>query len=403
MKKPVKLKKQPFLQRLLFGIISIAVAFAVWLPSVHLLFQEDMSQYFSENSISPKAKLMINRQFYLWDDPAGKKEIERIRVSNPEWDFMWRTFTVWSLANVALKDPSYREKTLLMMDKMIGDTIMHIEKDSMQYFLMEYAKNAPFNIKPARSLFIDGEVSMMLSSRRLVEDNKKYKELQKKYIEDIIARMKMNKMLCSESYPDEYWVFDHSIALASIKIADYIDKTDHSAFIKQWLDMANEKLIDKKTGMLVSGFDSEGFALHGPEGSTIWMAAQFLRFIDPEMAEKQYMLAKKELFYTIFGFGIGREWPNKFIGYIDIDAGGILAGIGAGSASSGFAIVASKAFNDKELLSRMLCSLKIGGIPIEKNNTLKYAASNPVGDAAILYSMVCGPIYDKVSSGAGKK
>jgi hypothetical protein len=40
----------------------------------------------------------------------------------------------------------------------------------------------------------------------------------------------------------------------------------------------------------------------------------------------------------------------------------------------------------------------MAAFPSRKNGRLKYCASNPVGDAALLYASVLGPLWKKVAN-----
>jgi hypothetical protein len=106
--------------------------------------------------------------------------------------------------------------------------------------------------------------------------------------------------------------------------------------------------------------------------------------------------AKKELAGNFFGFGYSSEWPRSWRGTVDCDAGGLLAVTQASPSAAGFALLAAHTFNDRELFSQIMTSLNIAGLPVKNKQTLKYASSNLVGDAVILYSMVEGPVREKI-------
>ena len=50
-------------------------------------------------------------------------------------------------------------------------------------------------------------------------------------------------------------------------------------------------------------------------------------------------------------------------------------------------------------LETLLRSLALMGFPTEDKETLRYEASNPVGDAVLLYGMVEGPLWTRVQEG----
>jgi len=387
----------PWLKQALLGILVLLIAAIIWLPLVHFCFTDDISQYFTKEGIAPKTRLIANRHLKLWTDPAFKAiEINKMRASNAEWDFMGRSFLVWSLANMGLRDPKFKPAALEIIDRITDETILLEKQNGVGFFLMSYFRPDEFVIKPVRSQFLDGEIAMMLASRRMLEEKAEYKILLKERVDIMIERMNQSSVLSAESYQNECWTFDNCNALAAIRISDYLDNTDHSQFLSQWIATAKEKLIHPETGLLISCYTVAGFPLQGPEGSSIWMIVHFLQVIDEEFARDQYLRAKKELAKNVLGFGYSVEWPKSWKDGADIDSGPIVPVVGASAGASGLAIVGASAFNDKQFLSELMTALNMAAFLIKTGDTLKYAASNQVGDSALLYAMTLGPIWQKV-------
>ncbi|MDD2999406.1 MAG: hypothetical protein PHV05_10135, partial [Candidatus Riflebacteria bacterium] len=256
------------------GIASLCLAAVIWLPvSAKFFDQPDTNYLAADNAVPPKARAIAGRHIRLWTDPELRKlELEKMRSRNAEWDFMARCFFVWSLSNMGLREPEMRPVVLPVMDSIIDETIKLEEQHGIHFFLMPYAKTSEFKLKPPKSIFIDGEIALMLALRRLLEEKPEYKQMHRERINLMLQRMQQSPVLCAESYPDECWLFCNSIALAAIKTGDFLDETDHSDFFRAWIKAAKEKLIDPKTGILVSSFDLTGKTVFdGPEGSTIWL------------------------------------------------------------------------------------------------------------------------------------
>jgi hypothetical protein len=126
-----------------------------------------------------------------------------------------------------------------------------------------------------------------------------------------------------------------------------------------------------------------------------------LLLVDRAFAEDQYRRAKNALSADILGFGYAREWPQSWVGPMDVDSGPIVPFLEISAGSSGMALIAASAFGDEAYLSSLLTSLNFGGFPIEKDGQLRYAASNQVGDAVMLYAMVLGPVWTEVEGRGG--
>jgi len=383
-------------------LISIILAGAIYLPYLHLFFRPAESELTDHKTVSPLAQKIARYQLNLWSQPGLlQSQLSAMRQANAEWDFMGRSFLTWSLANMALRHPEQKAELLEVIDRIIDQTL-DLERDhGMEFFLMPYARARPFIQKPARSQFIDGEIALMLALRCLVEQQPFYLDQLSERVRLIVERMERSPTLSAESYPDECWTFCNTIALAAVRINDYLSGTNHSDFIRRWIALARSKLIDPRTGLLISAYSLDGQPIQEPEGSSIWMVTHCLALLDESFAVEQYQLAKKQLIRSCLGFGYAREWPEGFgsLMEMDIDSGIVVPGLGASPSSTGLAFIAASTFNDTEVLSSLLGSLECFGFATQSNGQLQYTAINQVGEAVILYALVQGPAWDIVKAG----
>jgi len=364
---------------------------------MHVVFGARLSEYYSQDTPAPKAKQVAAHQIALWaKPPAGREELDRMRASCAEWDLMARTFLVLALTNMSLREPSEQEQYLEVVDIIIEQTLQLEKEESFYYFLMDYGRYGSFVNQPARSLFLDGEIALMLGVRQMVKVRQDYAPLLAQRVDVMIDYMSRGNVLSAESYPDECWTFCNSVALAAMSISDVLDGRDHSEFRRKWLDTARARLVDPRTGILYSSYTLEGTPKDGPEGSTIWMVSHCLQLVDEEFAKDQYERAKKELARDVLGFGLAREWPQSWKGPRDIDAGQVMPLVQASPSSSGQAFVAARSFGDTAFLKALTASLRLGGFPAERDGTLTFYACNPLGEAVLLYSMAAGPMWKKV-------
>jgi hypothetical protein len=125
------------LKRILAGLAAIAVAALIWLPCLHFFFAKPASNFRQEPGLSPAARQLAARHLQLWTDSASRAaELNKMLVSNAEWDFMGRSYLVWSLANMALRDPASKPLYLRTMDQIIDETPRLEEQEGMYFFLM---------------------------------------------------------------------------------------------------------------------------------------------------------------------------------------------------------------------------------------------------------------------------
>jgi hypothetical protein len=387
-------------KRILAAATALLAGVIIWIPCLHWLFQQAPSQFYQPSGLSAEARQLAARHLKLWTDPALKQQqLARMRASNAEWDFMGRSFLVWSLANMGLRDPGSRPMYLQTMDQIIDETLRLEKENGMYFFLMPYARASAYVSQPARSLFLDGEIALMLASRRMVEEKAEYKTLLKDRLDEIARRLETSRSLVIESYPDECWMFDHVVALDAMRVADFLDGSDHSALIQRWLRMARQDLVHRDSGLLISSFTSDHWPIDGPEGSTIWLVAHGLQLLDPEFARGQYDRARRQLGKITVGFGYAQEWPSSWKGHADVDSGPIIPGFNISAGSSGMAFIGATAFGDEAYLSSLLGTIRFSGFPSRHSGQLKFCASNQVGDAALLYASTLGPIWHKVTGG----
>jgi hypothetical protein len=387
------------MKRMITGLLALLVAAAIWLPCLHFFYATPAAAFHAPQGISPKARQLAARHLQLWTDPAlRQQELQKMRSSNAEWDFMGRSFLVWSLVNMGLREPAAKAQYLPVIDQIIEETVKVEKEQGIYVFLMPYARSSPYLVQPARSLFIDGEIALMMGARRMLEEKAAYRQPMTERLNGIVARLQANPFMAAESYPNECWTYDHAVALAALKVADRLDGTDHAAFCRQWVAMAREKLTHAESGLLVSSYTIKGEPMDGPEGSTIWMVAHCLAVVDEPFARDQYQRARKELGRTLLGFAYGREWPASWHGPMDIDSGPIIPVLQISAGSSGMAFLGATTFQDWEFLSALSATLDMAAFPSRKEGRLKYCASNQVGDAAMLYAAVLGPLWEKVNA-----
>ena len=391
----------PRLARVTVGLLGLAVGLALWLPAVHLPFRwlAPPSQWSAEG-VPPRARKLALRHLLLWTDPALRAaELQRMRKSNAEWDFMGRSFLAWSLANMALRDPATKADALKVMDQIIDETLRLEREKGPEFFLMPYACARPFVMQPARSQFLDGEIALMLAMRRAVEERAEYRDLLAERVRLMVARMEQSPVLSAESYPDECWTFCNSVALAAIRMEDWLDGTDHADLLARWVATAKVRLVHPGTGLLVSSYKLDGTFLDGPEGSSIWLSIHMLQLVDPDFARDQYQRARRELGRVVAGFGFSREWPESWKGPMDIDSGLVVPVLEASPGGSGLALIGAASFDDAAYLGALHASLDFAAFPSETGGALRYCASNQVGDAVLLYSTLLGPMWKRVQGG----
>lgn len=405
-------------RRLAATVLSLVVAASVWLPSLHLFFRPDPAELglsagaqagapaVQAGPLSPRARALLDQQLALWEGTAPLTQeraaaLERMRSTNAEWDFMGRTFLVLALSNAALREPQGAPRFLAIIDRIVDETLAVERERGPLHFLMSYATRAPFVVQPARSAFLDGEIALMIAARALVAPRPALAAELEARIEALRWRMEQSPVLSAESYPDECWTFCNTLALAAMRLDDAARGGRRGEELaRRWVAVARERLMDPTTGLLVSSYTVDGRHLDGPEGSSIWVASHALLLVDPELAREQYARARRILGAGFLGFHWAREWPAGRAGAVDVDSGPIVPLVEASAGASGLALIGASAFGDKDYLSGLVTTLDFAAFPVREGGRLRYAASNQVGDAALLYALTLGPLWARAARAA---
>ncbi|MFO0615683.1 MAG: hypothetical protein U0414_24020 [Polyangiaceae bacterium] len=371
--------------RVVRSICALVLATALWLSLLHFAFRTS-----AEATARPLAARLLRR--WQAGSPLGSKDVTTLRRTNPEWDLMARTFTALTFANLAIgaRAPGPYVDAI---DRIADVTIAEVESGGALRFLLPYAERAPFVDPAGRSVFVDGEVALMLAARELVAPDPARAALADVWVTRAREQIELGPKLLAESYPDEGWIFCNTVALAATRLHDVArgEPNAHAELFARWVARARAERVDADTGLLVSKTGLDGTTREGPEGSTIWLAADMLLLVDEDFAREQFQRARAELAGSLLGFAWSREWPVRQPGREDVDSGPTIPLVGANAGASGLAIVAARAFGDDALLSGLLASLEFAGFPLDGG--AHFAAGNLLADAVIAYGTTCGPLW----------
>lgn len=400
--------------RILRSSLCLLAAAAIWLSTLHVWFARP-----------PTVDALAARHVAAWQGRSGVAERQQLRRANPEWDLMARMFTVLGLVNWMLEAPHRGGEALAVIDQIVDETLALERSAGMHHFLLPYGRRQPFRDPAGRSLFVDGEIALMLAARQVavnahavarpvappkstrvddLEDARRPLPSDRDpapWIARVVAQIERAPALLAESYPDETWVFCNAVALAAVQLhdAERGQPDAHAALLQRWVANARRRFVDHArdrstpTNLLVSSTDAAGKVLQGPEGSTLWLAADMLLLVDEGFARQQYAEARRQLIGRFAGFAWGREWPDDWPGYGDIDSGPTVPLVGANAGSSGLALVAARAFGDEELVAELFTSLELAGFPLAEG---RYAAGNLLADAVVFYAQAHGPLWQRV-------
>ncbi len=358
----------------------------------------------------PRIAGLVLHHVRRWESAqaAGSDAIQAMRATNPEWDFMGRSFLGLALLELAMHPAtsgSTARRYVVVVDGILDDTFAALDQHGPLHFLLDYARQGTWRNRgrdgQPRSLFVDGELLALAAARALVcrtlglPDVDRSTARQDLLADQVAFHLDQSPHGHGESYPDECWAFCNAFAAKALVLDQRTTGRDHARRLARYRAALTEHLTDPVSGMLVSEYTPAGDWQDGPEGSSIFLTSSHLRWVDPGLAGAQYGLAKDQLVRTLLGFSWAREWPDTWRGAMDVDSGPVIPVLDASAGASGLAFVGASAMGDAETLSALLSSLELAAFPTwsgPDGQELSYAASNAVGDAVLLYALVQGPL-----------
>ena len=348
-------------------------------------------------ALAPSPDVRLDALQADWAQGLPGERVVAMRSLNPEYDFMSRTFLVLALADRAIAEPTLAHDHLRTIDAIIDDTLEAEARHGQDHWLMSYWQ-PDATVGTGRSLFVDGEVLVMVTARRMVRDDRP--ELK----DETTRRARLvthnlgsgGDLPFAESYADEGWLFCHAMAMLGLRAQEQLDGVDHSVLFTDFERAVRSTLIDPHTGMLASEFTMEGATMDGPEGSSIWFVVSALDVVAPELAEEQYGLARQALGRSVLGLGYSREWPTGAEAFQDVDSGPIIPILDASTSASGFAIAAARVHDDHRFSAQLSDALGAAEAILQLSPQLAEIAGNPVADAVIVWGQGVGPLFDRL-------
>ncbi len=352
-------------------------------------------------SVEQRALALQQRLLEGVQDPDAQAEVAAaLRHRNPEWDLMHRTFLALALVDRAIADPEQAPALLPRIDALVQSQIDDQRRFGDRYFLLPYGQRGDFADPAGASVFVDGEIALVLGARRFVRDDPTVAAEHRARVAAIAAQIERSPSLLAESYPGEAWLFCNTNALVAIRMADVLDGSDHGGLVARWVAHARTALVDPATGLLGSEFSWQGAPRDGPEGSSLWLVAANLRLLDDGFAQEQYARAKQALLGRVLGLGYAREWPTATHGTVDVDSGPVVPVLGASASSSGFALLAARVFDDQRSFDSLARSLDAADLVLALDPALAAMADNAMGDAVLLYALGAGPLWRRIGAAA---
>jgi hypothetical protein len=206
-------------------------------------------------------------------------------------------------------------------------------------------------------------------------------------LHDRITRQLADRLAASptgliETYPGEAWPPDVAAVAGSIGLHARATGDDRSALLTSWARRF-EACARHPSGYLIQRMASGGCRpLDGPRGSGTAVAAYFLTFARPELAQRLFASLLGEGRVSLGGFGGVREHLPGQSGTWDVNAGPEVFGISTGA--TGFALGAARAHRDRRFFTELYRTAHLFGVPTMATGGTRFAVGGVLGNALLL-------------------
>jgi hypothetical protein len=226
---------------------------------------------------------------------------------------------------------------------------------------------------------------MAFGMLRLLDPNSAIGPLHDRVTEALARRLALSPHAAIETYPGESYPADIAAVAASIALYDRATTERHRPLLGRWLSAFFERYVDPRSGLLYQSIDAgSGKPIDSARASGSAIAAYFLSFVDDGAARRLFGAVARQR-ASFLGFGGIREYPAGDVGSGDIDSGPLVFGISA--SASAFALSGARLYGDRSLLTELLRTASLVGMPIETEGRLRFVSGGSIGNAIVLAAL----------------
>lgn len=295
------------------------------------------------------------------------------RFYQGQWAIYSCSFYAASLVNISKLYPEKKEECLKRLEKIIDI----VDTPEIRYYdTMSWKEDAMETISGNKShMTYLSILAWIITNYKILGGKDKYDTILHKCCEALNRRMLQSKDLNLPSFPNKI-VFLPDMMVAIIALKNYSDlfEGQYNELVKQWLEKLKTEWTNKKTGLIISGYYSNGKKIP-LRGSYSALNCYYLSLIDESFAKEQYLLMKKHLNRKVSVCnkkitGI-KEYANKTPKLkLDPDAGPIAFGLSP--SGTAWAIGCATLFHDWDFRYQLLASGEIVGVTRRKKNKRHY-------------------------------
>lgn len=382
--------RTPSIARLFRGSIALAAGMAaLWIVAYPLAgaMEPFFADYAGDLDRPLSGRAMKAFRFIEADLQKPFNGYSSIQTLGPEFAVVTLSHMACGLANVALDDPSMRERISPLLDE--------TARRAMSSFVSPVGPVAENSASFDDHNLYWSHLNLILGCRRMIGGDGRYDALQ--------ARMSQHLADCSladgdfhaRSYPDSpKFPADQCVTLASLALQDRNNRTHRwDGLIQGWANEMKTRLVAPDSDLPRSSLDDAYPNASLPRGCALSWSALYMAQFAPEAGEELYAAYRREFFETALGFGGFREWPRGSNHGIDFDSGPVVLGLGM--AATGLGLGAARIYHDPSAYSLILRTSTVG-IPSVIGSRRDYLLAPLLGEAILFHGLTARVWFGKI-------
>lgn len=295
-----------------------------------------------------------------------------------EWALVSHSMTAMALANLAFLYPESAPEARAHLENLIPGVL----RDEVQSFDRSlWGNEDPLKSSHGHIGYL-GHLNITLAAYAFLGGQKKeYLDLFQQVSEMLEKRMLARPNFNEETYPEEIYLADNAVVVASVALFHRFQGTA-DPLTGKWCREVDQHYRDGVGKILVFRIQPDGRPVPEGRGSGAGWNTFFLYYADPRFAAEEFARLKAGYYQELpLGLGAIREWPRGQEQAGDVDSGPVILGLSP--SGTGFAVSGARVSQDQAMFARLMRTAEVVGCTVGGPRT-HYLCAPLVGESIML-------------------
>lgn len=323
--------------------------------------------------------LLKRRAYLVWRlDRGDAMPVNLNDQFEGEWALVSHSMTAMALANLAFLYPetaaSARQQLEKLVDGVLSDKIQRFDR-------ILWGDEDPLKSRRGHIGYL-GHLNLTLAAYAFVGGQRKqaldlFASISQSLEERMLARPGLNE----ETYPDQIYLADNAVVVASVALYHRWRQTP-DGLTRAWCRQVDQHYRDPTGGVLVFRLQPDGTPVPEGRGSGAGWNCFFLSYADREFALAEFARLKRNYYVELpLGLGAIREWPRGVDKAGDIDSGPVIFGLSP--SGTGFSVSGARLSQDLPMFRALMRTSEVVGFSLGGERT-HYLTAPLVGESIML-------------------